>query len=181
MFDYIKLTRLLPIMCDPQRMKYASALRLPLNVETYLRNNDIDPLGSITFFSDKGQNIRIFIVYGECKYAMMHDVIDNMHTFCIFADYVLKDENDYIEIFEILDNIVHSIIAYAFPPSMHKHKIKYINDTFLTTINEQLKNVCVYNVWAIFGDKFLEDYKLLYPEESKDIEKIMELYDQIER
>ena len=181
MFDYMMLTRLMPVMCDAQRMKYASALRLPPNVETYLKDNGVDPKGSINFFNDKTQEIRIFIVYGECKYAMMHDIIDNKHTFCIFADFILKDENDAMEIFEIIDNIVHLIISYAFPPAMYKSKIKYIKDTFLTTINEQLKNVCTYNVWAIFGDKFLDDYKLLYPDEAKDIDKIMEVYDQIER
>jgi hypothetical protein len=176
MFDYLKMTKLVPTMCDSQRIKYAKNLTLPPNVDSYLTNRDIQYQGCINFY--KEEDIRIFIVYGKSDYLMMHDIIDNKYTFCIFADYIIKDENTYSDMFKMLMDIMEYIFSYAFP-GIHKVSPKYIKDTFLDSLDEQMRQICAYNIWSIGGDRFLDEYKAMFLEDAKDIEKVMQIIDRM--
>jgi hypothetical protein len=169
-------------MCDEKRIKYARSLRIPVNVGKYLEDNDIELEGCTTFLNE--ENIRIFIIFGKSEYAMMHDIIDNKYTFCIFADYILRDEIEYMEIYDIMRSIIYHILRYAFPDFQSSianriHIKIYIKDTFKLNINKILEQIAAYNVWDIGGERFLDEYKEKYPDKAKDIETVMKLFDQI--
>jgi hypothetical protein len=180
MFDYMKLAKLISTMCDEKRIKYARSLRVPVNVEKYLEDNDIQLEGCTTFLNE--ENIRIFIIFGKSDYAMMHDIIDNKYTFCIFADYILRDEIEYMEMYEIVRNIVYHILRYVFPDQISPIGMMslrcIIKDTFRLNIKKTIDQISAYNIWTIGGDRFLDEYKEKYPDRAKDIEKVMELFDQ---
>jgi hypothetical protein len=165
-------------MCDSQRIRFASSpLRLHINIENHLKENGAVPKGFFNFVNE--EDMSIFIIYGKSDYAMTHDIINNKYTFCIFPDYIFGDENDCMEIFRITLDIVKTILSYIYPPMSHKIKPKYIKDNFASSIEDRIRHICAYNVWTIFGDRFLDKYKEKFPEDKDDIESIIDIFDQV--
>jgi hypothetical protein len=111
---------------------------------------------------------------------MMHEILDDKYTFCIFPDYILNDNNTHIDMYNMICDIIYRIICYAYPIATHRKALpEYIKDTFINTITDRIKYISAYNVWVLVGENFLEDYKQIHPEDTKCIEKIMELYDDL--
>lgn len=172
MFKYLELSKLMVFITDPKNMRFGRRGILP-QLSNYLENEGIEADFYSEFYAD--ENINIICIYGKSNYAMLHDMFNSKYTFILFPDYILKKEHKYMEIYRIISDIMHHILVYAFHP-MRVPISPHIKDAYKQNIKSDIKNICVYNLYSVFGENFLEEYKKKYPED-RDIDKHMAKFD----